>query len=483
MFDRFREERGIAMVTALLVSMVVLSLSVAVVGISLHNSSQSSQDRKRVQAIDAAEAGIDAYFSGLVSTPTGSGMCDLAAWDGTLPTSPAAEYDVSVVLYSTWPPIDGTEITCADPLSAPPLGARIISKGTAVTSASGVAVSRTMQTEVQLAPIYGGLNQAIFSDRGLNFQNKFTLNGYKANDGDVYTNGDFVLRNNTTIAGSVYSQGTADIQSGAIKQDVWANKAVTLDSISVFGKVTSSISSVSVQNNSHIYGDIKAGTGITVSNNSVVDGSKTPNSPSGPPPQLPFPQLTYDDALVPPTGATAWTSAGYTVVNYTNCALAKAFIGTIAGGNYAVHISPTCALSWGGNTTVNVRGNLAIITDGSISTINNVTFQGVGGTRTVFLIDPYRTGVNVPCPVTNPTPYDISVSNSTSFNSINLFVYTPCNVSFGNNNANGVNAQIIGGTVNITNQMVMNFKPIQVPAFNLTGYSVQVSYLREITNQ
>jgi len=470
MFDRLRDERGIAMVTALLVSMVVLSLSVAVVGISLHNSSQSSNDRKRVQAIDAAEAGIEAYFSGLVSTPTGSGMCDAAAWDGTLPTSPGAEYDVSVTLYSTWPPIDGTELICADPLSADPLGARVVSKGTAVTSATGAAVSRTMQTEVQLAPIYGGLNQAIFSDTGLNFQNKFTLNGNISNDGDVYTNGNFTLRNNTTIAGSVYSQGTADIQSGAIKQDVWANKAVVLDSISVFGKVTSSISSVTVQNNSHIYGDIKAGTGITVSNNSVVDGNKTANSPSGAPPKFPFPKFTYDVA--------AWQAAGFTVVNYTSCALAKAFIDTIAGGNYVVRITPTCALSWGNNTTVNVRGNLAIITDGSISTVNNVTFQGVGGTKTLYLIDPYRTGLNC----TKPSPYDITVSNSTQFNSINMFVYSQCNIDFGNNNANGVNAQIIGGTVNITNQMVMNFKPILVPGFNLTGYSVQVSYLREIKN-
>ena len=37
-------------------------------------------------------------------------------------------------------------------------------------------------------------------------------------------------------------------------------------------------------------------------------------------------------------------------------------------------------------------------------------------------------------------------------------------------------------TVNITNQMVMNYRPIVVPGFNVTGYTPDVSYLRETTN-
>ena len=45
-----------------------------------------------------------------------------------------------------------------------------------------------------------------------------------------------------------------------------------------------------------------------------------------------------------------------------------------------------------------------------------------------------------------------------------------------------MNGQIIGGTVNITNQMVMNYVPITAPGFNLTGYDVGISYLREVKN-
>jgi hypothetical protein len=76
----------------------------------------------------------------------------------------------------------------------------------------------------------------------------------------------------------------------------------------------------------------------------------------------------------------------------------------------------------------------------------------------------------------------MSVSNSTSFNNLTLFVYTPCRVDFGNNNAGGVNGQILAGQVNITNQMVMNYVPVIAPAFNLLGYNAGIAYVREIAN-
>jgi hypothetical protein len=468
MINRFSEERGVAMITGLLVSLVVLALSLTVVSLSIHNSGVSGLDRKRIQAVGAAEAGIDAWFSGL-TTSTGAQTCSSTAWDGTLPTTPSASYDVTVTLYSTWPPAPGMEIACVDPLPATPLGALVSSKGTAVTNSSSRAVSRTMQSEVKITPLYGGFNKAIFSDTVLNIQNQLTINGYQANDGDVYTNGDLTLRNNTTIAGSAYSQGFADIAQGIIKQDVWANSYVTLSNgLEAFGNATSSTSYVNLSSNSIIDGNAKAGTTIS---GGTVKGTKTPNSPSGKPPQSALPQLTFNPQ--------SWIDAGYTIVNYSSCALAQSFINTIVSGNYVVRISPACALSWGNNSTVNLKGNLAIVTDGSISTVNQTTWNSVGGTWTLFMIRPYQAGLNC----TKPSPYDFSISNNTNFNNgMLLFAYSPCNVDFGNNNAGGVNGQIIGGTVTITNQMTMNYVPILVPGFNLLGYNVQPSYVREVAN-
>src|SRR4030042_6403113 len=71
MFVRFREERGIAMVMSLLVTFVVLLLGTAVLSMAVHNSEQSGMDRKRVQSVSAAEAGLNEAYSSLTSPPGG----------------------------------------------------------------------------------------------------------------------------------------------------------------------------------------------------------------------------------------------------------------------------------------------------------------------------------------------------------------------------------------------------------------------------
>src|SRR5207247_4778217 len=121
-----------------------------------------------------------------------------------------------------------------------------------------------------------------------------------------YTNGNFAENNNTLISGSVYAQGYANIASGVVKADVWANDYVSLSSgIQVYGKATSSTSSITLSNNSHVYGNAKAGTTIS---GGQIDGTKTPNSPSGPPPQINFPKIYFDS-----NAQQAWLNAGYQI--------------------------------------------------------------------------------------------------------------------------------------------------------------------------
>src|SRR5438105_10545685 len=252
---RFREERGVAMITALLTSMVVLAFALVAVSLAAHNTGQSALDRKRLQGVNAGEAGVDAFFSLIKGTgnpnvpcPAGAGLPNISA---NMTTSPAAHYDVYASFYSTWPPASTPDLTCAQvQAGAVPAAALVKSVGTAVNLNVGHPVQRTMESLAKLTPIYGGLGQAIFSDLVLNFGNKFTVNGNGSNNGDVYTNGNFTLSNNTVIGGSVYAQGRATIAQGVVKANVWAKNAVWLSSgIQVMGDVTSPTTSITLSNN------------------------------------------------------------------------------------------------------------------------------------------------------------------------------------------------------------------------------------------
>ena len=62
---RLKDEEGVAMITAILVSVIVISLSAVAIQLAVHNVGTSAYDRKRVQAVAAAEAGIDATMEEL----------------------------------------------------------------------------------------------------------------------------------------------------------------------------------------------------------------------------------------------------------------------------------------------------------------------------------------------------------------------------------------------------------------------------------
>ena len=73
---RVDDERGVAMVIALLVSFVLLIVAATIVAQSVHNAESSGLDRRRLQSVNAAEAGNNFYYAYLQSTPVTSVSCD-----------------------------------------------------------------------------------------------------------------------------------------------------------------------------------------------------------------------------------------------------------------------------------------------------------------------------------------------------------------------------------------------------------------------
>src|SRR6266508_2093911 len=101
------------MITAVLVTFVVMIMAGTAVSLSLHSSQQSANDRRRVDAIQAAEAGLDYYFSYLQSTGAGPMSCSITQ---TLTNSPASTFTVTPTFYDG----AGSLITCPPPSGVVP---------------------------------------------------------------------------------------------------------------------------------------------------------------------------------------------------------------------------------------------------------------------------------------------------------------------------------------------------------------------------
>lgn len=464
------DERGIAVITAILVATVVFLLSATAVALSLHNQDASGMDRNRVTSVHGAEAGIDTVVAAMQSSVTATLPCSTT---GSTTVTPKATYSVAITYYPTWPP-SGAPLTCSPVygLLSAPQGAVLESRSTTGR------VTRTMESAVRLSPVYNGFSKAIFSDGTPSIANNVKVYGTLGGPADVYTNGSWNCANGVLVDGSVYAQGGASIgNSCTVNRDLWVANDVSMPNAGLVGNnLTSSRGSITLGAAATVVNRVTAAGTCTGCSTAHVNQTLVATNQSGLPlpPAITFPQLTYDEA--------SWTAAGYAIVPFTDCTLARNFIvsGRTAGVRYVVRILSSCTLSFTNNTNVSLSNNLAIITDGSIEFLNKGTWSATSGAEyDLHFIVPYGTSC------TSPTNNGhISKSNNTDFADLRYFVYTPCTVTFENNNDSSV-GQVYGGTISLSNLMRLYFQPVGVPGFGntvVTGYGAQPAYIREVAN-
>jgi hypothetical protein len=253
--------------------------------------------------------------------------------------------------------------------------------------------------------------------------------------------------------------------SGQIRRDAWANGAVVMkNSSSVLGNGTSSTSSITLQNASKLYGDARAGTTISAGG-TAIGGTRTPNSPQGPPPVGTFPVYAFTPSN--------WTDLGYTIETFTGssaCINAKNFIqNNISSGSYVIRIAADCVMSFS-KETVTVRGNLAIVSDGGIALNTNSKIVASGGPWNLHMIF----GID-----TDGAPCDIAMGSNTSIGT-NLwtFFYTPCKVSLASN-AYVNEGQMFAGNIALSSNSGIKFRAVPVPGYEDT-YKEDIIYIREV---
>ena len=523
------DERGLAMVVSLMVVFVVLLLAAAVFAQSIHNSTQSAYDRRRLQSVDAAEAGLN-YFSNymeqtavvdlatrcgvvLSSPPTQAGQCTSGnpfaePQPITVSIAPGtASFTITATWYSAVSSTSATPFTGTITNNTYPKAVRVVSGGTT----NGVT-TRTMETFMSLTGQSGGFRGAVITNTTLGLQNSFTISGDTNYNGDIYVTCTTPPCNANLTSGTQIIKGNLYVPAGSltistsvhIYGSVWANGNVLINQpqVQIDGDATSSTGSLTVSSG-HVNG---TGTYCTTVSGGANVGGGTVGSCQSAPPTPAFPQLTYDDTVSPAADGDYLTGCSdspivdcYTLKTFgtvgstsnTACTQARSYIEGTGASNYdggstipssysgvIVRILSKCAYSNSNNKTINLGTDLAIITNGSITLSQQSNWNGQGSLRRVHLIAPWPQSV---CSTnSNSSDYhDITVGNQTNFNALtDVGLYTPCTAHMSNTNA--FYGQVVGGTVDIANSWNMNYRPTTFLGALVTGFAENIAYIREI---
>lgn len=468
-----RDDSGLAMITAILILMAVVSLSIVSFQLAGHDLEQSANDRRNVQAIHAAEAGIDRFLHYLShNAPITNPATSMAP--ESLSTSPAPSFSVTATYYCT---SDGTGSTygtgsCISPTV--PSSALITSVGTTAGR------SRTMSAFVGLSSTPGG----------------YTLAGAAVYAGNSATwTGQAQITNSTgtELAANLYSNGNLDIKGGGtVYGTVEAQGYLNLSGTTDVKNAAMSKGALSIGNNSIVRGDARSTTssltnGGVVSGNAhyctggvpggTVSGSRIQECPNPPGPTVQgFTPFTFN--------AADWQAKGYTVNTYSSCSLAQTFLNALPTGNYVVRLTNSCGLTL---PNVTMRGNIAVISNGDLSGTGSTSISVPSTPNPHYQLSLMANVLNTPAVSGGPTCSSnsgISMVAGTTFpNGVDVLFYTPCDVKFTGNATAAIQGQIISGRdVTFSSGSNITYKPLYIPGTSPTGYDEKLRYRREITN-
>lgn len=360
------DEAGMAMITAILVSMVVLFLGVVATGLSDHSFSSTRVDQKRVTTFHAAEAGIDHALQVLQTTPLASLPCASPLARSLGGGAYAPDYLVTFTYFTTYP-VSGAAMAC--PLASEAAAVVLRSSG---GSSDPLGPDRAVEAVVHLSvPTDGAFDRTVFSDRTVEYEGAADLIGDGTRAADLYTNGSINCDFGGLVFGNLVAQGDAALSRGCgLTGSIHAKGTVTAaTNVHVGGDMTSSTSSVAITASSSVFGNTRAATTVSVDASSTVLGLRNDASPSPAPAAAAFPNPTYT--------AANWTTAGYTLVSPATCADAVTALTTSAPtwtNPTVVHVTG-CRVEIPAGTTIELEDHVVLVADGGIQIGGSTRFK------------------------------------------------------------------------------------------------------------
>ena len=344
--SQLRREDGVAVATAIMVTLVMMMLIVGVIVNAVHSNDATTLDRHREDGFQAASGGIDNALDCLGQLPSGAALstCSKAANATTILTdggSNIGQYGYTV-----------TDIT---PVGQTVRVAKVTSTGEA-PSYSNARSTRYVTVEVTMVPV-GGFFDTLFAGSGGTLANKGLIS----------------LKNNGTVNGSAYA-GSFDVQKN---NNLFLDLRIVGDIVTKNNDSYNSIwsgGSLAITNNTTVTttakacgaagspGDATLSNGSSVGGNLQYKGTLSNGGTVGSlthaacaaPPTLDIPTFTYSAGNYP----------GWTIISFASAATANACLAT-AGSTQAVQ-SAAC----GGQTLGDANGTIGKNGSGTLVYVN-----------------------------------------------------------------------------------------------------------------
>ncbi|MGD9701841.1 MAG: hypothetical protein AB7Q42_18585 [Acidimicrobiia bacterium] len=417
-----RPDDGFTLVMAVLITAIVFSLGATWLSYADHQNSASAYDRRRQQAIDAANAGLVVADAALARN---------SAYAGTAATDFAggsAQFELSVS-------VDPTD----------PTGFRriITSTGFAPAKSEPGTGRRTMRQVVELEPL--GFQYAMFSESAI-------ITGSSAGVvGDMYANGSITLGNSQDYVGHIYTQG--NVTTGS-------NQQITGD---IYAAGTISVTSSSTTLAGSAYAGVDIVTGGTVRNNAQAGGTigctkvQGSCSPGSPPAGLPVQHL--------PTFT--WEPSNYSSV--TTYADGAAFVSAVSKHDTSGAFQVTGDVAFANNDSLYLVGDMTIVATGNIALPRQVENRAAGGAPVQLTIVSSGGG--------NITPFN----NFTIPSTVTTLMFTEGN--FDAKNSSTFTGALYAGSLTNGARLTVTYAPLDDIGFDWTDANPQAFDVRNVSTR
>lgn len=433
-------ERGAGIVTALMITLTVFALGATWTQIGVHQVEHSSFERQREQALNSAEAGVNAAISALAANYQWSGTTGAQAVPGG-----SAEYEVEVV--------------SADPTDPDSLNRYIVARAYSPHKGAERVATRQIEQQVTLEPLDGFSHALFAAPGGIVGDNNSWITG------DVYSAGDLTLANSAKVFGDVTAVGNiTTTNNSTVGGNVWAGKAATIDSsqTTIQGDVWSgSNAGEGVALTGTVLGDVRTGGSLT--GDGTVNGTVNENNPPPAPPILTHPTFTWDPSNYPT--ATSWTSASNFMSHWDSNTSAFSGHHRIGGGDDNSN-KITLDQQW------TMTDDVTIVANGPVKLTRDV----VNGTSDELVLTIITTSEREPA---------IELTNNVTIpSSIKILLFAP-NGLIDFSQLKDFHGVVYGEAINLSQKFTLAYDPPEVPGFSwgassVVHFDVDVSLFREV---